>query len=119
VFSTGVGPGGGGKENDLSKIWFDAWKIGILCIKKKYIHLDCSNVLCFLSPLSIETLSQDTDTSEKDLRNMPSLWLLPAGSLALCIKDLRIKLKGKSTGQLKLTKPIYTKGFLRRGKHFS
>lgn len=33
---SGVGPGGGGKEDDLSKIWFDAWKIGTLC--KKNLH---------------------------------------------------------------------------------
>lgn len=87
--------------------------------KENYIHLDCSNVLYFLFALSIETLSQDADTSEKDLGNIPSLWLLRAGSLAPCIKDLRIKLKGKSTRQLNLTNPRYAKGFLSRGEHFS
>lgn len=87
--------------------------------KENYIHLDCSNVLYFLFPLSRETLSQDTGTSEKDLGNMPSLLLLRAGSFAPCIKDSRIKLKGKSTGQLKLKKPRYAKSFLSRGKHFS
>lgn len=87
--------------------------------KENYIHLDCSNVLYFLFPLSRETLSQDTGTSEKDLGTMPSLLLLRAGSFAPCTKDSRIKLKGKSTGQLKLKKPRYAKGFLSRGKHFS
>lgn len=86
--------------------------------KENCIHLDCSNVLYFLFPLSIETLSQDTDESKEDLGNMPSLWLLEAGSLATSIIDWRMKLKDKSIGQLELTKPRYAKGFLSSAKHF-
>lgn len=83
--------------------------------KECYIQLDCSKVLYFLIPLSRETLSQDTKTSEKDLWNMHSLRLLRTGSNAPCIKDSRIKLKSKSTGQLKLTNIKYAKGFLNMG----
>lgn len=84
--------------------------------KENYIQLDCSKVLYFLIPLSRETLSQDTKTSEKDLGNMHSLWFLRTGSCAPCVRDSRIKLKGKSTGQLKLTNLKYVKGFLNTGR---
>lgn len=80
--------------------------------KENYMQLDCSKVLYFLIPLSRETLSQDTKTSEKNLGNMHSL---RTESLAPCIKDLRIKQKGKSTGQLKLTNLKCAKGFLDTG----
>lgn len=63
--------------------------------KENYIHSDCSNVLYFLSPLSIETLCQGIDISETNMRNMPFLYLLRAGSPAPHVKDLRVTLKGK------------------------
>lgn len=86
--------------------------------KENYIHL-APMCFLFLFLLSIETLSQESDTSEKDMRNMPSLQLLRAGSLTPCIKDLKIKLKGKSTGKIKLSELRYAKGFRSRESHFS
>lgn len=116
MFPAQVGPGEG-KEDDFPKIWFDARKIGILCIKKITFTEIGPKCFTFLSPYLEK---HRVKTSEKDLGNMHCLSLASrTGSHAPHIKDSRVKLKGKSTEQLKLTNLKYAKGFLTMGYHFS
>lgn len=68
-------------EEGIPTICFDAWKTGILCIKKSISTEISPMFFTFFFVLSTDSLSLNTDPSEKDLGNMSSLWFLKAGDL--------------------------------------